>query len=424
MWFERTLIVGFMTGVLLVCIGVLTLCSAAQTSAPEWQQQVRKFAEQHDWHSAMQIVENEIAKSPQDMDVRSWRARILAWSGRLTEAEEEYLRILAADSRDPDNWMGLALVYSRENRKQEALQAMDRAVALDPKRGDMHVARGRILRDLNRPHEARAEFEETLVLEPRNDEARLGLASLRKESKHELVLETNTDLFSFAGANQQEGVSLISHWTEKLETAVGGSFYRWDGVDAAKIKASVGGKFPHIGLVTVGGAEAHDGGVIPQNEAFFAYDNGWKLSNQGAWRGLEINYEQHWYWYSTAQILALNETTIAYFPHEWTWSLRVTGARSQFPGSGSEWRPAGLSKLGFPVKRFENRQLAGNIFFATGTENYSQLDQIGHFSSHTYGGGLRFQTASNQDVSGFASYQQRTRGLTETSFGLAYGIRF
>jgi len=409
---------------LMIAIGIFCPLSFGQTTPPAWQEEIRKYVGKQDWDAAMRIVDGQVARSPEDMDVRSWRARVLTWSGKLDEAEHEYLQIIAVVPNDPDEWMDLATVYSRENRMQDALQALDRAVQLDSKRADLHLARGRALRAVNERTEAKAEFEEALVLDPRNEEARSGIASLRSESRHQLLLETNTDLFSFTGANQEQGAILISRWTNHWETVFGGSFYRWAGVDAQKLNASVTGKLPRWGSLTLGGAVAHDSGVIPENEAFFEYDHGWRFAHAGIWRGLETNYEQHWYWYSTARILTLNQTVIAYFPRDWTWSLRVTGARSQFPGTGAEWRPAGLSKIGFPIKRFEGRQLGGNIFFATGTENYSQVDQIGRFSSHTYGGGMRFQLAAAQDVNGFAGYQQRNDGRSEMSFGFAYGIRF
>ena len=70
------------------------------------------------------------------------------------------------------------------------------------------------------------------------------------------------------------------------------------------------------------------------------------------------------------------------------------------------------------------RQLSGNVFFAVGTENFGQVDQIGQFSSQIYGGGLRFQWTTRQDVTGYAAFQQRTQDRAQTSFGFTYGIRF
>jgi tetratricopeptide (TPR) repeat protein len=409
-----------------VLIGIILSAggSSGQAAPPNWQAEVRGYADKQDWDAAMRVVEAEIARFPQDMDLRAWRARVLTWSGRLDQAEQEYLHILAVVPNDPDNWMGLASVYSRQKRSQDALQALDRGIALDPKRADLHLARGRALRALNRGREAGAEFEQALLLDPRNHDARSGIASLRSQPRHQLLFGTNTDLFSFSTAEQQEEISLNSRWTSRWETSAGASFYRWLGVDAQKFKASFTGKSARWGSLTVGGAVAHDRGLVPQNEAFFAYGRGWRLANTGLLRGLETNYEQHWFWYSTARVLTLNETTIAYFPRDWTWSLRLTGAGSHFPGTAEEWRPAGFSKIAFALKRFESRQLGGNIFFATGTENYSQVDQIGHFSSHTYGGGLHYQLAEAQEINGFAGYEKRTEDLAQITFGLTYGIRF
>src|SRR2546430_8548346 len=61
-------------------------------------------------------ISQEIAEAPQDMDVRAWRARVLAWSGKLPEAEKEYLEILRVSRTDADNWMGLASVYLRDRK--------------------------------------------------------------------------------------------------------------------------------------------------------------------------------------------------------------------------------------------------------------------------------------------------------------------
>jgi tetratricopeptide (TPR) repeat protein len=398
--------------------------SFGQVAPAPWQQEVRTYTEKQDWVSAMRLVESEMARSPQDMDVRAWRARILTWSGRLDEAEQEYLQIIAIVPNDPDNWMGLAAVYSRQNRLQDALQSLDGAIALDPKRADLHLARGRALRALNRDPEAKAEFKAVLALNSDDKEARAGIAPLKVQPKHLLLLGTNANLFSFADADQQEAINLISRWSTHWETSFGGSFYRWVGVDAQKLNASVAVKSVRLGSFTLGGALAHDGGVIPRNEAFYAYDRAWRLAHGGFLRGLETNFEQHWYWYSSARVITLHETTTAYFPRDWTWSLRLIGAFSRFSANGAEWRPAGFSKIAFPLKNFENRQIAGNIFFATGTEDYAQVNQIGHFSSHTYGGGLHFQIHPAQDIGGFAGYETRTQGLNQVNFGLTYGIRF
>src|SRR6202165_437230 len=110
----------------LVGIWILSLLAWGQQQTPAWQRDVLRSIRVKDWNTALAIVEHEITLAPGDMDVRAWRARILTWSEKWADAELEYQAILTAVPNDPDNWMGLAAVYSGEGRSKEALQALDR----------------------------------------------------------------------------------------------------------------------------------------------------------------------------------------------------------------------------------------------------------------------------------------------------------
>jgi tetratricopeptide (TPR) repeat protein len=410
---------GLLFGALLIASSVF-----GQDQPPDWQAQVRKYCEVQDWNSALRIVDQEVARAPQDMDVLAWRARVLAWSGHLAEAEKEYLEILKASRNDPDNWMGLANVYLREGRIPDALFALDTAVTLVPTRADLLAAHARVLRAAGKRNEARLEFQKALKLDSASVEAQAGLISLRQEPKHELRLGQDTDLFNFASANNDEWTSLASQWTPHWATSVAGSFYQRGGAGAGKFVGSITRRQSKWGAITVGGAIGHDNAVIPKSEAFFNLDHGWKSGETAFLRGVEFVYGQHWYWYQSSRILTLSGTTIVYLPMDWTLSLGATGARSAFSGTQSEWRPSGISRLGFPLAGWGAKRLSGNVFFAAGTEDFAQVDQLGRFASQTYGGGLRFQVSSRQDITGYGSLQKRTRDRTDTAFGLTYGIHF
>ncbi len=409
---------------LLVSVWMFGSFACGQELPSHWKEEVQRRTEARDWATAMQIVDRELARAPQDMELRTWHARILTWSGSLPEAEREYNEILATACNDPDNWAGLANVYSREGRREDALRALDRAVELDPKRADLRAAHARALQAANHPKEAKWEFQRVLALDPVSAEAHAGLLSLREQPKHQLHVGVDSDLFNFASANHSEGVSLTSQWTSHWQTSVAGSSYQRAGTDAGKVLVRVTGKLPKWGALTVGGARAHDHGVIPKGEAFFDYDRGWRVGTSGWLRGVEIVYGQHWYWYTTARILTISESTLFYLPRDWTWSLALSEARSEFSGTGAEWRPGGMTRLGFPIAGRDEHRLGGNIFLARGTENFAQVDQIGSFSAQTYGGGLRYQLTARQDWMGYGAYQKRTQDRTQTSFGFTYGIRF
>jgi tetratricopeptide (TPR) repeat protein len=413
------LLFGLLLGALLTAFS-----PSGYSQTQDWQKQIRNYAKVQDWASALRVIDREISRAPNDMDVRAWRARILTWSGQLAEAEQEYLKILSVSRNDPDNWTGLANVYLLEGKTDEALAAMDTAVKLDSARADLHAARARMLRSAGIRNEARTEFQNALNLDPSSEEARVGLISLRAEPKHELRFGQENDLFNFADANHNEWMSLNSQWTPRWSTGLAGSFYQRGGVNAGKFVGSVTRRQPKWGALTVGGATGHDNGVIPRSEAFFDLDRGWKTGETAFVRSLETIYGQHWYWYQSSRILTLTATAITYLPREWTFSLAATGARNAFSGSGVEWRPSGIARLGFPIAGWGPHRLSGNAFFAAGTEDFGQVDQIGSFASQTYGGGLRYQMTARQDVTGYGSYQKRTQDRTDTAFGLSYGIHF
>jgi tetratricopeptide (TPR) repeat protein len=421
-WFPRDR--GVLPLGLLVAILLLSSAAFAQQQSQDWQAQVRKYAEAHDWTAALNVVDSQVKFYPQDMDILAWRARVLAWAGDLRGAEKTYLTIVNTVPNDPDNWMGLGNIYLRQGRTDEALRALDRAVELDPKRADLSEAHARALRAAGELQEARFEFRRALNLDPFSQDATVGLASVRGEPKQELRLGEDNDTYNFAGANHAGWVSLVSNWTPHWTTSVAGNFFEIFGANAGKFVGSVTARSRGWGALTIGGATAHDNGVIPRTEAFFDLDHGWKIGETGPIKGFEFVYGQHWYWYATARILTVNGSGILYLPKDFTWSLGITGARSAFPGTGAQWQPSGITRLGFPLARWRERALSGNILFATGTEDFAQVDQIGSFSSHTYGGGLRFQFARYQDVSAYATYQRRTQDRTDTTFGMSYGIHF
>jgi tetratricopeptide (TPR) repeat protein len=395
-----------------------------QTSQPDWQTQVRRYSEKKDWASAMRIVEEEIARAPGDVDVRAWRARVLEWSGNLAEAEREYLQILQIANKDPDNWMGLGNVYLREGKTQEASRALDTAIGLDPRRADLRMAHGRALAAAGDLRSARLEFQRAISLDPANKEVRVAQRSVFSEPKNELTVGQEDNAFNFLYPNYDESLSLQTQWTPHWSTTFVGNFFQWGPAHAGKFQASVGGQLPKWGGLTVGGATGHDSGVIPKTEAFFELDHGWKISETRFTRGLELTYEQHWYWYNDAKVQALAGVALIYLPRDWTFSIGVSEARSTFPGLGTQWRPSETARLEFPIIAREQKALAGNIFFATGTENFASIDQIGSFASQTYGGGLKFAITARQSIGPYASYQKRSQNRTDTNFGLNYGLRF
>jgi tetratricopeptide (TPR) repeat protein len=399
----------------LVSVALLALAQpmAAQEHPLHWQAQVRKYCDARDWTSALRVVEAEMVRAPQDLDVKAWHARVLTWAGRLEEAEREYREILAIDRRDPDNWAGLSAVCLREGKIEEALHAAKIAVEMDPGRPDLHAAYVRVLQAAEKRTESRPESAKTPLP-----------IKTGRSHQNELRVGVENDSLSYTVANQGQGASLSTRWTPLWTSNVGGGFYRRSGIFAGKFVGSVTLHAPAFAAITAGGAIADDNAVIPKSEAFFDLDRGLANRDGKILKGVEFDYGQHWYWYQAARILTLNGAAIVYLPRDWSLTLAAIGARSAFSGTGVEWRPSASARLEVPLAAWSTGSLSGNIFFAAGAENFASADQIGRFSSQTYGGGLRCEFSSRMYATFTYSYQKRTQNRTDSYTGAGYGLRF
>ena len=404
-------------------LAVLLLLASVQFLAgqttDDWQPRVRNEVENHHIEAALTIVEQHLAIAPEDLEAHGWRGRLLAWKGRWPEGEAEFKLVLDKFPNDTEILTALADVLLWQHNYAESLVTLDHARKISPTDPEILSRRARVLELLGRTPEARSEYQQTLQFDSQNKDARTSLASLSENTKHELRIGEDVDFFNFANAAQTEGVSLSSRWNQRWSTVFGVSTYQRFGQDAVKFLASTAFHPTARDWFTVGGAVANSQSVVPTSEAFFEYGHAFRIENRWV-RGLESSYQQHWFWYQGAQVLTLNTSQIVYLPRGWTWALNLTGARTGFVGTPVEWTPSGWTKLGFPLQR----RWTGNVVFGVGSENFAQIDQIGRFSAHTFGGGLRYQFATRQDINGYVARQIRNQGQTDTSFGLSYGIHF
>ena len=405
-------------------IALLNTVAPCQLIGGDWHTQVQEYAKAQQWDSALTIVNGELKKAPENTELLEWRARLLLWAGQLDAAVLEWKRVVNVAPGDPDNWMALASVYWRQGNPKQTLVAATRALDLDPTRADAHLVRGRALLALQDSTAARREFQRAVELDPGNKEAKAARDSLKPIPRHRLGIGSESDLFSFAGMSQQNELSLSSRWSEHWATAFAQGFYTRDSIVASRFLASGTFISRQWGALTVGGTVAHHNGIVPKSEAFFTFDRGFRLTTTPVLRGLELIYGQHWYWYRSARVLGISQTAILYLPRDWTWSFSVTAAKSNFGSTPPQWAPSESSKLQFPIFPSEKHRVDGNLMFACGREDFSQLDQIGSFSSRTYGAGMGFELVKGQELKGFALYQTRTHHQTELGFGAQYGIRF
>jgi tetratricopeptide (TPR) repeat protein len=405
-----------------VCIAILffpAAVSASGQTSDDWQQRLRIEVQKQHLDAALTIVEHRLAEVPEDLEAHGWQGRLLAWKGRWPEGEAEYRLVLRNVPNDVDVLTCLSDVLLWQQKWQDSLQVLDQARKISPSDPEVLVRRARVLSLLGRAPEARSEYQETLKFDPENHVAKAAVADLGQHTVHELRIGDDVDFFNYTGTAQTQGISLSSRWNQRWSTVFGTSIYQRFGENAAKFFASTAFHFTQKDWLNVGGALANEQQVVPTHEALFEYGHAFRFRNHWM-HGLESSYQQHWYWYSGAHVLTVTTNQIIYLPRGWIWTLALIGARTGFAGTNVAWEPSGWSKLGFPLPR----HLTGNVFYAVGTENFSQIDQIGRIAGHTYGGGLRYQFAERQDFTGYVSRQDLNQNQRITSFGLSYGIHF
>ncbi|HKO04648.1 MAG TPA: tetratricopeptide repeat protein [Candidatus Acidoferrales bacterium] len=416
-----------------VCLFLICLASLAHASpamrplfaAPpddDWNVRVRALLNAGSVQAALELTEKWMAEAPKDMDAVGWHGRALARMGRLPEAEADFRRMLASAPNDSDALLDLAGVLRRQGHPEDALERLKQAHAADPRRVDVLLEEGRVLLALGRTREAREAFEEARSLAPGDAEVREGLASLAAPEAplHEFHVGTDIDMFNYTNSAGAFNTGLKTDWTAQWITYFEVSYWDRFGGHAERNLGQVTFKPRAHTAITAGATWNHDDGVIPRSEAFFEFDQGGSIPGHHFVRGLEFNYHQQWYWFSTARVLALTPSVIAYLPRDWMFQFGITAARSSFPGLPPGWQPSGQTKLTFPIRP----RLTGNIFFAVGSEDFALTDQIGRFAARTWGGGLRWEFERRQYVSGYGFYQDRSQARSQTSFGLTYGVRF
>jgi tetratricopeptide (TPR) repeat protein len=393
--------------------------------AADWQAEVRAAVAGRQLDRAAALVNARLATAPTDGEALGWRGRLLAWSGRWAEAERDYRTVLNTAPNDSDMLLGLADVLAWQQRFEEALATLEpirgpeREAAL---RAEVELRRGRALRALRRSREARVAFHAALAADPQKAEARAGLASVAAEPRHELRAGADFDTFNYTEGEQAYSVHLRSQWNDRWATGLGLGAQNRFGEQPVRATAGATYRLTTRDSVTAGFTAGDGQGVVADREVFAEYGRGWRLSPRGFLRGIEAGERAHALWFSPGggRVLALTSSALLYLPRDWTWSVQVTAARTRFTGTPAGWQPSAMTRLSFPLRR----SLTGNAFFAAGTENFARADQLGRFSARTWGGGARWAFAARQEVSGYAAYQDRSQGRTQSSFGWSYAIRF
>lgn len=107
--------------------------------------------------------------------------KVLAWAGKVEEAEAPLRRAAAVLTEDPDVRRDLGILLGRVDKREEAVAELQRSIALDPESADAYFNLGTNLGHLGRLPEAVAALEEATRLRDDDPRAFFNLGNLYRQ---------------------------------------------------------------------------------------------------------------------------------------------------------------------------------------------------------------------------------------------------
>lgn len=361
---------------------MFALLLTEQARVADWQAQVRDHVQARNFQAALAIVEKRLGAAPSDVEAAGWHARLKAWSGRWSEAEAEYGRLLERFPGDFDASVGLADVLFWQGRLAES------RAALKP-----------LLRDYSNHPEVRRRL------------ARLASEELRP---CEIAVGYGSEVFSFAGAAHTGRVglrcSIAKKWNWQMETSSRSRFGQY----AQRFGAGLGLRRGRHGFHLAAARSTHSD-VFPLTEGEVGYTLGLPR--------LELDYTHRWMAFRSAVVQVANPSAIYYLPREVQFTLSLFAGRTR-PDAVPE--PvntlSGYARLSFPI-RSRVRLFA---LYAVGAESFQELtlDRAGRFAARSYAAGAGLRTRPGEAVDFFIQHRRRSGGAYETGVTLGYSFRF
>ena len=140
----------------------------AQTPAGDQRAEAERLANAGNHEAALKLFQAIAAANPDDIEARTWIARIHLRAGHPIRASGVFESIVAAQPQNVDAWLGLGTARMEAGRWREAGDALNRAEALAGDRIDVLAAQGRFHGAEGRSTLALAYYGKALAKEPGN----------------------------------------------------------------------------------------------------------------------------------------------------------------------------------------------------------------------------------------------------------------
>jgi len=191
-------------------LGLVLLSSILVSSAPaqvshseEALRVARAASDRKDFDHAASTLRRALKTDPENKDILSLLARVLAWSRHFDESIATYRKLLARHPDDAFDRAGYARALAWSGRSGEALPEFRRAIAQDSTDLETRLGYARALSWDGDLAGASAEFRRVIDANPRSGDAWLGLATVARWRNAPTASDAFTDRAAARGADQE-----------------------------------------------------------------------------------------------------------------------------------------------------------------------------------------------------------------------------
>ncbi len=403
---------------------------------------------------AREAVENERYEEARDLYIQlseqsSWNVDYLLWVATLSDwlkdsvtATQFYDRALALEPLNVEALVGKAYSLMRQQEFQTALEPLSMARLIAPNNADVLLALARAHYYKGDAQAARGYVDQVLNLDPENQEAEQLTALFARPRPLEVRFGYGNDRYSSVSPSQMGSLS-VGYVGER--SRISGHYERWHEFDE---KVDLGGlsfnqRFEN-GLWLRGDAMLAAGATVSAQEDYTA-GMAWSLPG-----GLVMGADYRYLRFPSDKTHVVAPLLEYYFETP-IW------IRAMFFKSWTEFEPTAMvdNNESFRVHYYQQitQPVVFNFGFAHGNETFSALlsDRLGtvdslrtierlrraslldeslrtiesleRFEASTYSGGVDFKLTPGLILDLNFSYQERTDGSSQSTFGVGVTIR-
>jgi len=119
-----------------------------------------------DYETAERLLRNYIAKVPESREAYLLLGNTFAREGKLTDAEDQFITLLARDPKDLDALNNAAVICRRQGNFQRALNYLREAIELDSGKAEFHYNLGNIQKEMGNLKAASLAYSRVIELDP------------------------------------------------------------------------------------------------------------------------------------------------------------------------------------------------------------------------------------------------------------------